>query len=266
MPELTNDLRQAALLGGAGILLSMALHVGTFVSLGRVRVEPPPPRARDIEFSVFEEQPPPPPPEAEPEPEPEPAPEPIKPRAPREASPKPVEKAPPPSAEAPAAAEETLADLTGTTLTGESAGGWVSAVGSGAPMTAPIGKANALVTGRDRAGVQGGVLGGTGTRVVSEADLSRRPQPPSADVLDAALERNYPKSAKQQGIEGVARIKLRVLASGKLQPLGTISETHPGFGDACKASVRGTNWGPGLDRSHQPVATDIVYKCEFSVE
>jgi hypothetical protein len=64
----------------------------------------------------------------------------------------------------------------------------------------------------------------------------------------------------------VARIKLRVLANGKLQPLGTVSETHPGFGDACKASLRDTSWGPGLDRAHQPVATDIVYKCEFLIE
>jgi outer membrane biosynthesis protein TonB len=260
---LTNDLREAARLGGAGILLSVALHLATFASLGRVRVEAALPRIQEIEVSVIEEQPAPPAPEPVAEPEPEP--EPVKPRAPREASPRPVEKAPP-SAEPPAAAEETLADLTGTTLTGESAGGWVSAVGSGAAMTGPIGKVNAAVTGRNRDGVEGGVLGGTGTRVVSEADLSRRPQPPAADELDAALERNYPKSAKQQGIEGVARIKLRVLANGKLQALGTVSETHPGFGDACKASVRDTSWGPGLDRKHQPVATDIIYKCEFSVE
>lgn len=264
MRALTNDLREAGLLGGAGILLSVALHLGTFASLAHVRVERGPPRARDIEVSIVEEKPPAP--EPAPIAEPEPEPEPIKARPPREASPRPVEKAPPPSKEAPAAAEETIADLTGTTLTGESAGGWVSAVGSGAAMTGPIGKVNAAVTGRDRAGVEGGVLGGTGTRVVSEADLSRRPQPPAAELLNEALERNYPKSAKQQGIEGTARIKVRVLANGKLQPLGTVSETHPGFGDACKASVRDTSWGPGLDRAHQPVATDITYKCEFNVE
>jgi outer membrane biosynthesis protein TonB len=258
-------LREAALVGGLGILLSAALHVGTFLSLGRVRVDTAALRARDIEVSIVEE--PAPEPAAEPQaPEPEPAPEPVKIRPPKEAAPKPVEKAPPPSKEPAAAAEEALADLTGTTLTGESAGGWASAVGSGAAMDGPIGKINAAATGRERAGIKGGVIGGSGTRVVSEADLSRRPQPPADDLLNAALERNYPKSAKQQGIEGVARIKLRVLANGKLQPLGTVSETHPGFADACKASVRDTSWGPGLDRARQPVATDIVYKCEFSVE
>jgi hypothetical protein len=71
---LTNDLREAGLLGGAGILLSVALHLGTFVSLGRVRIEQAPPRARNIEVSIFEEQPPAPEPGAiaVPEPEPEP--------------------------------------------------------------------------------------------------------------------------------------------------------------------------------------------------
>ena len=38
MRALTNDLREAAWLGSAGILLSAALHVGTFVSLASVRV------------------------------------------------------------------------------------------------------------------------------------------------------------------------------------------------------------------------------------
>ena len=84
--------------------------------------------------------------------------------------------------------------------------------------------------------------------------------------LNAALEKNYPKSAKQQGVEGVARIKVRVLASGKLQPLATLSETYPGFAGACKASLRDISWRPGLDQAGQPVATDIPYKCEYIID
>jgi outer membrane biosynthesis protein TonB len=217
-----------------------------------------------VEFSVVEPEPVEQEPEPEPEPEPEKAPEPPK----VVKAPKPVVKAPEPSkqAEPPPAAEETIADFTGTTLTSEATGGWASAVGSGAAMNAPIGKANAQVTGRDRAGVQGGVVGGSGLRVVGEAELTRRPKPPDQDVLNAALEKHYPRGARDQGIEGVARIKVRVLANGAVQPLATLSESYPGFAEACKASMRNQSWTPALDSRGQPVATDLPYKCDFAIE
>lgn len=261
-------------LGTAGIALSAAFHVAAFFGLGTVRVDAAALRPQTVEFSVIEEPPPviePPPPELAPDPEPEPAkPEPVRPierpRPVREASPKPVKEAPPADNTPPAPAEETIADFSGTTLTAEGEGGWVSAVGSGAPMQGPIGKPNAAVTGKSRAGVEGGVVGGTGVRVVGEADLSRRPRPPSADLLNEALKREYPKQAQQQGIEGVARIRVRVLASGKLSPLATLSESYPGFAEACKRSLRDIRFEPPLDRSGAPVATDINYVCEFTVE
>ena len=95
-------------------------------------------------------------------------------------------------------------------------------------MDQPIGSANKVSTGRERAGVAGGVVGGTGTRVLGPGDLSRQPMQPPADVVNAALERSYPKNLRDQGLEGVARIRVRVLASGKLQPLATLNETRPG--------------------------------------
>lgn len=264
---MANDVRRWSWLSAFGIVLSAGAHLVTFVALGAVRIESAKPRAKEIEFSVVSEpQPAPePPPSEEPAP---PVPEPVRAvKVPRQvASPKPVEKAPPATPEPPTAAPETLADFSGTTLTGEGAGGWASAVGNNQAMTGPIGKANAVVTGRDRTGVQGGIVGGTGVRVLKESDLSRRPKPPSSDVLNAALERHYPKSARQQGIEGVARIKIRVLASGKVQPLATVSETYPGFAEACKASVRENDWAPGLDQGAQPGATDIEFKCEFLID
>lgn len=263
-----NDIRKWSWLSAFGIVLSAGAHLVTFVALGAVRIEPSPARPKELEFSVVTELPPEPVPlEPVPAPEPEPEPEPVKVvKAPREAAPRPVEKADPKTPEPPAAAEETIADFSGTTLTGEGAGGWASAVGNNQAMTGPIGKPNVAVTGRNRPGVEGGVVGGTGVRVVSESDLTRRPNPPNGDLLNAALERNYPKSAKQQGIEGVARIKLRVLANGKVQALATISETYPGFAEACKTAMRDMSWTPGLDQAGQPVATDIPFKCEFLIE
>jgi outer membrane biosynthesis protein TonB len=257
------------LLGTAAAVLSAGVHVVVFFGLGTVRVDAAVPRDEVVEFTVVEEQPaeeaPPPPPPPAPEPEPEPKPEPVKPRI-KEASPAPVEEAPPPDPTPPAPAEETIADFSGTTLTGEGSGGWTTAVGSGAPMNAPIGKPKAAVTGRERDGTEGGAIGGTGTRVVSEADLSRSPKVPSAEALNEALKREFPKDAQQQGIEGVARIRVRVFATGKLSPLTVLSESYPGFAEACKRSLRDQRFEPGLDRQGQPVATDINFKCEFTLE
>jgi TonB family protein len=273
-----NDAGLTPWTGSAGLLLSIVLHGAVFFALGAVHVEPMALRDAPIEISVFEEPPPPPAPVVTPEPEtppaPEPpAPEPVKPppKA-RERAPKPVEAPPPePQAAPPAPAEETIADFTGTTLTGEGAGGWVSAVGSGAPMNSPIGRPGAAVTGRAREGVAGGVIGGTGLRLVGEADLSRKPKLPSQDLLNQALERHYPKSARQQGIEGSARIKLRVMPNGKLEPMRQDSESYPGFGAACMKAVREIAQGghraePAIDRQGQPAAIDIPFNCTFSVD
>jgi len=262
-----NDTSKDVGLSFAGFFgLSVGFHVATFLVLGMFPVDGPPREPADlIELSVVE-QPAEPEPAPPPEPEvPEPEPEVVKP------PPKPVERAPkppkqPPVADKtpPAAAEETIADFTGTTLTGQ--GGWASAVGNGAAMDSPIGSPTGVVTGRNRSGVAGGVVGGTGVRVVAEGDLSRRVQLPPAEVLNAALERHYPKAARAQGIEGVTRIRLRVFASGKLQVLGTLSETYPGFAESCKVAMRDMIFTPGLDQNGQPVATDIPFTCRFNVQ
>lgn len=256
----------------ASFIGSVLVHAAVFAAMGTFDFEEEVARDQEVEMEIIE-QPPPPEPEPLPEPAvPEPTPEPVKPPPTPKAPPPPKPQAeepppPPPTAEPPPAADETIADFSGTTLVGEGPGGWASAVGSGAPMNNPIGRAGAQVTGRDRPGVkQGGVIGGTGTKVVPLADLSRQPKQPSQGMLDEALQRSYPKLARQQGIEGVARIRIRVLASGQVQHLATLSETYPGFADACRASLQALRFEPGLDKVGQPVATDVPYRCEFSVE
>jgi outer membrane biosynthesis protein TonB len=252
----------------AGFLaMSLAVHAASFFLLGAVPLDDLPQPDETVELSIVDE-PPPAPAAIEPAPEaptPEPEPEPVKPPPrPVERAPRPAKEPPPTAKAAPAAAEETLADFSGTTLTGQ--GGWASAVGNNQDMTGPIGSATGINTGRKVAGVAGGVVGGTGVQVVPEGELSRKVKPPSAELLNAALERAYPKSARQQGVEGVARIRLRVMPSGKLQPLNTLSETYAGFGDACKASLRDIVFEPALDRAGQPCTTDIPYTCRFTVQ
>jgi TonB family protein len=269
LPAKVHERRRAPWVSWLGVLLSAGVHFVSFVALGSVRIDSPvPPRPQELEFSVVTEVEPLPEPAAEPEAEKTPEPEPVKVVKPKlVAASKPEEKVKE-TPEPPQQAEETLADFSGTTLTNEGVGGWASAVGNGAAMNGPIGKPNALVTGRDRSGVQGGAVGGSGSgglRVVSPDRLSRRPKAPNPDLLNAALERNYPKSAREQGIEGTARVKLRVMPNGSIQALSTISESYASFADACKAAMRGLPWTPGLDESGQPVATDIPFDCEFTM-
>jgi periplasmic protein TonB len=279
LPAQRSDVPRGAVAGGAGVVLSLLAHAATFVALGLVEYDDAAPdRRRPVEVTLIAEpaaQPieaPPAPVEETKPPEPEPEKPPPKVRVPKPelaAVPPPVDK-PVETSKPPAPAEETLADFSGTTLTGDSAGGWVSAVGNNAAMNGPIGKAGAAVTGRDVSGVAGGVVGakgeGSALRVAGPNDLSRQAEQPDQDTLNAALERNYPKSARLQGIEGTSQIRLRVLASGKPEPLSTISETYPGFADACRATLRSVRFRPALDRAGQPVATDIVFPCTFSVE
>ena len=124
--------------------------------------------------------------------------------------------------------------------------------GNGAPMEGPIGTPG-KVTGRRRRGVTGGAVGGQGSRLLGPADLSRHPRPPSQRTLDAALARHYPKDAKQQGVEGVARVSVRVLPSGKTRVVRTLQETFPGFGEACQEQTRVEGLGvPRLAHRPQP--------------
>jgi protein TonB len=267
-----NDEPASGWIAPVGVVLSVGVHIVTFLLLGIVKVDAAMPKAVPVEFTVIEPPPAPPPVEEPPPPappEPEAKPEPVKPPPKvKEAALKPVEEAKPePEPTPPAPAEEAIADFTGTTITAEGEGGWTTVVGSGAPMNGPVGKAkSAAVTGRNRDGVAGGAAEGTGMRVLGEGDLSRIPRAPSSAILEEALRREYPKQAQQQGVEGVAKVRVRVLSTGKLSPLATLDETYPGFADACKRSLRNVRFEPALDRQGQPAATDITYKCEFELE
>jgi outer membrane biosynthesis protein TonB len=160
-------------------------------------------------------------------------------------------------AQAPQVAE-TAADFTGTTLTNDTPGaGWASATGNGRAMSGPIGKAGALVTGRNREGAAPAA-----DDVVGLGDLGR---PPEAPNLADALERLYPETARKQGLAGTARMRLRVLPSGAVAELALMTESGAGFGEACRQSLRGSHWSPPLDRGGQAVSTYVQYTCRFEV-
>ena len=128
-------------------------------------------------------------------------------------------------------------------------------------MHGPIGTPGAKVTGRARDGVVGPARD-TDAPVVPLASLSRPPAPPD---LNAALERHYPEAARRQGTPGEAVLKARVTAEGRVRDLVVVSESAPGFGDACRATLRESVWSAPLDASGRPVATFVTYTCRFEV-
>ncbi len=243
----------------AGVVLaSLAVHAVAFGGLGHGGDGEGAPRKRrptTVEMTVAPPKAPPPP-LAE---------------APRPAAPKPrlamarptvkVRSASTPTAEPPAAAE-TLADFTGQTLTNDGPGaGWSSATGNGQKMNGPVGRPGARVSHRIVDGTPGGA--GSGPPVVGLGDLSRTPVAPDlSDKLAAA----YPPDARAKGIEGKAVVKARITPEGQVRDLAVVSETAPGFGAACKATLRASEWTPPLDREGHSVSTVINYTCRFDVE
>jgi len=197
---------------------------------------------------------------------PEEAPEPVEPppkpktfKAPKE----PVE----PEEEPPAAAPETPVAFDNIVLTneGDEPASWAMDPGSGKSSDAPIGRPDAVVSGRSRDGIAGGVIGGTGSGVVVDVgDLSKQPIPPS---LKSKLERLYPKKARQEGIEGEAVIRLQIAPDGLPSNIRIISESPDGYelGKACMKTLQGERWQPPIDKNGKAVATRVTYRCGFEI-
>jgi outer membrane biosynthesis protein TonB len=253
------------------LVMSLAVHIGAWTGLSMLpTIDQMIEVFRIDEVSLVEE--PPPPPVEEPEPEPEaPPPEPEPPPPVRRERPEAPPPEAPPDEPPPPAAEEQIEDFTGETLTNDTGEGWTSAVGSGAPMDAPIGGPTGVVTGRHRAGTEGGEIGATGTgpagpRLVALRDLSQAPAAPSRDRLTELIRRFYPGELRTLTIEGSARVHLRIGMDGAVSRIRVRSETHEGFGEACVHVLQEAgSWAHPLDRDGNPVATEVNFECNFSL-
>jgi protein TonB len=152
-------------------------------------------------------------------------------------------------------ASELPADFTSTVLSSADGPGVAVPLPSTPPLPANSGGAT----------VSSSATGSSSPRprFVALADLAR---PPRAPRLDAALEKNYPASARQSGIAGHAVLRVEVLANGRIGGVRHVSETYAGFADACERTVKSGAWEPPLDRNGKPVATEITYTCRFDVK
>jgi TonB family protein len=258
------------------ILGSLGVHAVAYGALGMAG------EARPIGFGTtevdFEVVAPPLPtdvaetPPLETEDEPEPEPEPVEAARPAVAESEP-ESEPPPERVPAEESEPQPVDLTGVTLTNDGPGeGWSSVVGDGSRMDGALGR---IRTGqRDRredAPVKRSTRAARrvarpkpkpAPAVVAVADLSRRPRPPS---LNAVLQQHYPPDARRRGQGGKAVVSARIDADGRIRAATVVSQSGPGFGQACVNTLTGSVWSPPLDRAGRPVATRISYTCQFRV-
>lgn len=238
------------------VAVSVVLHAGAVALLPTSRTARAAPAVMVVEVAELTAPPPPvaPPPETPPEASPEqPLPRP-KPRGNPTAA---ASRAPStPSRTAPSAAEpgpEVPVDFTSTVLS--------SADGPGVAISqGPLGAAR--TSGRGAAGSGGAAAPAAGPRLVALGDLSSAPVPPA---LDRALANNYPPEARRSGISGTALLRVRILPDGRVGAVRRVSETYPGFGEACARTVRSAAWTPPVDRAGRRVATELTYRCRFEV-
>jgi protein TonB len=216
----------------------------TFVELTKLEPPPEPPSVS-----------PPPAPEPEPRPAPEPEPR-LPPERPRPSPP--IEQ--PVSEPAKAPSEAPPPELTGVTLTGGDGASFGTPEGNGAP------RENAITVGAGRA-----VPAKVARRAEPPAplpalplsQLSQRPVPPP---LEAALERNYPRQARQLGKSGEAKVRARIEPSGEIHVASVVSATSPDFGEACRRTLMGSRWSAPLDENGRRAATSVYYRCKFRID
>jgi len=273
---LAEDDRERWLVLAIAAVFSLGVHFGITTGLGFIDVQslaiaPPPPTEFTIETTIPEDDEPEVEEEVEEEPEPEveepePEPEPEVVRAPRPNDPAPE---PPPQAEEPPPPEPL--DLSGTVLTGTGDSSFTVVQGDGSDREGPIGPPPRRRTGSPD-GVPGGTGGGgtgtgSGPRVLPLADLSRRPAPPDTSGITSCLQSNYPEAARNQGLEGVSRVRGRVMPDGSFARVRIASESvrGQGFGQTCLRCLRGKRWTPPLGPDGNPVATDVTFSCDFQI-
>ena len=84
------------------------------------------------------------------------------------------------------------------------------------------------------------------------------------DFVDAR--KNYPQSAKNNGIEGTIKIKLFVDAKGKVRGK-PIPITHLGHGldQLATRLAKKLRFSPAIDTSNKPVPATVVWTFRFTL-
>ena len=119
--------------------------------------------------------------------------------------------------------------------------------------------------------------GRPGATVRDESQPGQSPTPPRSrgcdDVPNAAALKTLLQNAPSQNGDagGLNHGKamwgaVKLFGRLSLRRLGVpVVLRSPGFGDACRATLRDSVWSAPLDRTGQPVATFVTYTCRCEV-
>jgi len=183
--------------------------------------------------------------------------------------PKPTERraAAPPTPQAPEPEPvKAPVDLSGVTLTNtDGAGGFAMPTGDGSVRTGALGPVGPKVASArpNDAPAPSVPASLRAPELVASQDLSGRPEPPP---LDGALRALYPEEARRRSVSGSASLRVRIDTDGRVRAASVLSESFPGFGNACQRAVLGSRWSPPRDRNGRAVQTEVRYTCRFVVD
>jgi len=151
-------------------------------------------------------------------------------------------------------------------------------LGNGSPQSTTI-KGNGVMA---VTGLAHGVPGGTGTGPARAVDPVRLGQTavassaPRPALAVSPVQRNAPKviykpkpdyteQAKENHIEGVVTLHIRVLPSGAVEVLGITKPLGYGLDDSAKRAILATKFEPATDAAGRPITWDGIVNVTFQL-
>jgi len=117
-----------------------------------------------------------------------------------------------------------------------------------------------LGLGLEGMGVDESLLGKTGASVMTEDSVDTPPQPRSRGNFQ------YPKAAKQRGIQGHVVLSLLIDTDGSVDKVQVLESVPTGvFDDAAVVGIRGWRFSPAIYQG-APVKTWVKQKIRFGLE
>jgi len=249
---------------GAPLAASTFVHAALGLRLYTSPLAPPEALERDT-FVVRSVELAPPPPASSPSPQPLPGPEPPGPEPTRKpAPPKPTPPRPAPPALTPVGPEPSEPAIEPVTAPEALlAAGPPADSGTVARVPGAAIAAWSTSGGAPQAPQPERTLARPSPAFTKLSDLSRKPRAPA---LDAALRDNYPAEQRRRGVEGQAEVQVMIEGNGRVGEIQVLSESSPGFAEACRRTLRGSLWSEPVGRDGRPVRTRLTYRCRFRVE
>lgn len=117
-----------------------------------------------------------------------------------------------------------------------------------------------LGLGLEGMGVDESLLGKTGASVMTEDSVDTPPQPRSKGIFQ------YPKAAKQRGIQGHVVLSLLIDTDGSVDKVQVLESVPAGvFDDAAIVGIRSWRFSPAIYQG-APVKTWVKQKIRFGLE